>query len=248
MIKTIIDKLFDVNINHVEYPFKTDIMSSNIEAYAYMNQQSIILFDYIKKGYKTFNYNLQLNHLLGCQPLLLELNCLYEKASKTDLIKIERYLEVINMHFHCKKTYKEKNFLFTILFSYTTDKGEEGCAIDFIPLFYNNKLELCYTLCKLETVAHAGKPILRKHHVNSNKTYEYLSASKQFVEKNKVNLTLLECEILRLSGEGKKEVEIANIMNITLPNLKCHKSQIFEKIQVKSISEAIFIAYKRGYL
>lgn len=180
--------------------------------------------------------------------MLFEFAHLNEKINKNDLAKIERYLDVINKQFHCKKTYREKNFFFSILFSYSTNNGEEGCCIDFIPLLYNHRLELCYILCKFEVVAHAGKPILRKHHAVENKTEEYLSNSKRFVESAKVNLTTIECKILRLSGEGKKELEIANRINTSLTNVKRYKSQIFEKMQVKSISEAIFIAYKRGQL
>lgn len=248
MIKTITDKLFEQNIELTEGGFRADIMISNIEAYAYINKQSIILFDYTTKNYKPFNYNQQLNGLLGYKSMPFEFNHSCGKINKTDLVKIERYLEVINNQFHCKKTYKEKNFFFSILFSYSTDNGEEGCCVDFIPILYNRNLELCYTLCKLEAVAHAGKPILRKHHTSDNKTYEYLSTSKQFVEDSKVNLSTIECQILRLSGEGEKEHEIANRINTSLTNVKRHKSQIFEKMQVKSISEAIFIAYKRGQL
>lgn len=248
MIRTIIDKLFDQNIELTESGFRTDIMTSNIEAYAYINRQSIILFDYTYRNYKAFNYNQQLNALLGYKPMQFKLNHLCEHVNKTDLNKIERYLEVINNQFHCKKTYKEKNFFFSILFSYLTENGEEGCCVDFIPILYNSNLELCYTLCKLEAVAHAGKPILRKHLAAENKTYEYLSTSKRFVEDSKVNLSPIECKILRLSGEGEKEHEIANRINTSLTNVKRYKSQIFEKMQVKSISEAIFIAYKRGQL
>lgn len=57
MIKTITDKLFEQNIELTEGGFRADIMISNIEAYAYINKQSIILFDYTTKNYKPFNYN-----------------------------------------------------------------------------------------------------------------------------------------------------------------------------------------------
>lgn len=248
MIKTITDKLFEQNIELTESGFRADIMISNIEAYAYINRQSIILFDYKTRNCKPFNYNQQFNGLLEYKSIPFGDNQLFEKINKNDLAKIERYLEEVNKQFHCKKTYREKNFFFSILFSYSTENGEEGCCIDFIPLLYNRKLELCYTLCKLEAAAHAGKPILRKHHAAKNKTEEYLSTSKRFIESSKVNLSTIECQILRLSGEGEKEHEIANRINTSLTNVKRYKSQIFEKMQVKSISEAIFIAYKRGQL
>ncbi|MGL5563562.1 MAG: response regulator transcription factor [Tannerellaceae bacterium] len=168
--------------------------------------------------------------------------------NKNDSIKIERYIDVINKHFHCTRKHKEKNFYFTILFSYFSDLGEYGCCIDLIPFLYNEKKELCFILCKVDAAAHAGKPILKKYCSSEQKTYEYLLSSKRFVEDHKVNLSNIECEILRLSGEGEKEHEIANKMEISLTNVKRYKTQIFEKMQVKSISEAIYISYKRGQL
>lgn len=248
MINTIIAKLFHTNILQADNLFRSDIITSNIDIYALANMQSIILFNYKTKSYNTFNYNIQLSSLFEHKSQAVNLNHLNKKETLVDLKKIERYLDVINEQVHCQKTYIDKNFFFSLVFSYATNKGEEGCAIDFIPLLYNEKQELCYMLCKLEVAAHAGKPILKKYHATDNKTYEYLLSNKKFIENHKVNLSDIERIILRLSGEGKKEHEIANSLNLSLTNIKRYKSQIFEKMQVKSISEAIFIAYKRGQI
>ncbi|MGL4229019.1 MAG: helix-turn-helix domain-containing protein [Tannerellaceae bacterium] len=254
-MNVIIEKLLLGNLSQKEDEysfedslFRTDIMISNIEAFACSNTQSLILINYQTSNYAVFNYNHQLINLLGNKHNQLNKNTVYESINKNDCIKIERYIDVINKQFHCKRKHKEKNFYFTILFSYFSDLGESGCSMDFIPLLYNEKKELCFILCKVDTAAHAGKPILKKHCSSEQKIYEYLLSSKRFVEDHKVNLSNVECEILRLSGEGEKEHEIADKMELSLTNVKRYKTQIFEKMQVKSISEAIYISYKRGQL
>lgn len=255
MMNVIINKLLkntpsqdDNTFNNEDDLFRADIMSSNIEAFACSNTQSLILINYQKGNYSVFNYNPQLKSFLGNKHHQLNQNTIFEAINKNDSIKIERYIDVINKQFHCKRKYKAKDFYFTILLSYFSNLGESGCCMDFIPLLYNEKKELCFILCKVDTAAHAGKPILKKHCSSEQKIYEYLLSSKRFVEDHKVNLSNVECEILRLSGEGEKEHEIADKMELSLTNVKRYKTQIFEKMQVKSISEAIYISYKRGQL
>ncbi|MGL5561168.1 MAG: LuxR C-terminal-related transcriptional regulator, partial [Tannerellaceae bacterium] len=68
------------------------------------------------------------------------------------------------------------------------------------------------------------------------------------VNNEKMILTSDEVEILRMSGNGTKEQEIAEMLHTNLSSLKRCKSIIFEKLKVKSISEAIYVAYKQDLL
>ncbi|MGL4326012.1 MAG: LuxR C-terminal-related transcriptional regulator, partial [Tannerellaceae bacterium] len=72
--------------------------------------------------------------------------------------------------------------------------------------------------------------------------------SERFIDEERMLLTANELEILRRSGLGEKEQLISEALDMSLPNLKRCKTGLFEKLKVRSISEAIFVAYKQGLL
>ena len=57
-------------------------------------------------------------------------------------------------------------------------------------------------------------------------------------------LTPTELQILRLICADKSNAEIAQIMNINLPTVKTHVSDVLEKLDVKRRSEAKTAAKK----
>jgi DNA-binding CsgD family transcriptional regulator len=60
-----------------------------------------------------------------------------------------------------------------------------------------------------------------------------------------VKLSIGEKEVLLLSAQGKTVEDIAKIVNRSKDSIKSRRRTIFEKLEVKSISEAL--AFARNY-
>ncbi len=58
-------------------------------------------------------------------------------------------------------------------------------------------------------------------------------------ERNKLNLSKREMEVLQLMAEGLSNQEIASRLFISLNTIKTHTSKIFEKMEVKRRTQAI---------
>ncbi len=71
----------------------------------------------------------------------------------------------------------------------------------------------------------------------------YLRNSSEFilneVEIKKLNLSNRELEVLQLMAEGHSNQEIASRLFVSLNTIKTHSSNVFEKMDVKSRTQAI---------
>lgn len=78
--------------------------------------------------------------------------------------------------------------------------------------------------------------------------FRYDFAAKEFEKVSKLELTSLELQILRYSGQGFSESEICSKLNLTMPELKNIKYKLFMRLNVKSMPQALFMIYKFGLL
>lgn len=69
--------------------------------------------------------------------------------------------------------------------------------------------------------------------------WQYIPSTDKFVEVKTQKLTSKAMTILKLASNGKTEIEMAEILGISLPTVKYHKKKIFACIGVKNIAEAI---------
>lgn len=63
---------------------------------------------------------------------------------------------------------------------------------------------------------------------------------------NSRNLSERQLEILSLASQGYSNKEIANILSLSEKTIKTHLHTIFEKLSVKSRTQAIIVALKEG--
>jgi two-component system, NarL family, response regulator NreC len=61
-------------------------------------------------------------------------------------------------------------------------------------------------------------------------------------------LTPREREILQLVAEGKSNKEIAAILNLSVYTIETHRSNIMEKLKLKSLPELILYAVRKGII
>lgn len=224
------------------------ILKEKVEALAILGQDLILLADHQRQTVTTFNNNPNLFVLFESKPHAIKLDKVLEQINPFDRILLTRYIQIINTHFTNNSKQSERNIYFTISHTIDVYKKPEGVNVKIIPYLYDTQYNLLATIIIVRPIQFAGRAVLKKHYANKDKTDVYNLLSKRFISEASTQLKEIECTIIHLSGMGVKEKDIAKQLNLTLPGLKRMKTIIFEKLKVNSISEAIFVAYKRKYI
>lgn len=76
----------------------------------------------------------------------------------------------------------------------------------------------------------------------------YSQKQKKFVPENKMRLKDIEIEILRLSSEGFVEKQICDKLDVKPSKINYYKREIFNKLNVASVQEAVYVALLSGLI
>ena len=99
-------------------------------------------------------------------------------------------------------------------------------------------LAVCYV-----SISNQDKPgNLEIRKTGQSKFWKYDLNKEQWTSVEEAKLTLGEKEVLLLSAQGKTVDEIARILNRSKDSINSRKKNIFEKLNVRSISEALTFA------
>lgn len=106
-------------------------------------------------------------------------------------------------------------------------------------LSLTEKGALRLTLCviSLPTSDKVGNSYIKM--LDTGAVYEFIPSSQRFVEVKTQKLTSKADMVIKLASKGKTEVEIAKELKISINTVKYHKRQIFARLGVKNIAEAI---------
>lgn len=81
----------------------------------------------------------------------------------------------------------------------------------------------------------------------ARKTLQFLSRGKSVKQINNTDLSDRELEILKLMVDGKDYKEIADAMFISPHTVRTHMSNIYKKLHVNNKTQAVRIAFKKGW-
>lgn len=240
----ITDQIFDDT-----YDATIDSLIANVEALACTEKTSMIFIDHKNSMIKIFHYNEDLYDILGCsqneKDLVNKLEIEYDILSSD----MNKYVELVNSYVLNQGNDHTKMIYFAILcMRITTEKKNEGLCLKIIPYIYAKNTSLHATLIVLSRDDHYGAPKLIKYNIDDKSSEIYLSGVKSFIDEDRIKLSVTEIKILNHSAMGEKETDIAEQLDVSLSVLKRLKAGIFDKMKVKSISEAIFMAYKQGLM
>lgn len=95
------------------------------------------------------------------------------------------------------------------------------------------------TLCvlSLPTSDKVGNAYIKM--LDTGTVHEFIASSQMFVEVKTQKLTSKADMVVKLASKGKTEAEIAKELGISINTVKYHKKQIFSRLGVKNIAEAI---------
>lgn len=105
-----------------------------------------------------------------------------------------------------------------------------------------------FRVCCFQVSAHSKWGEVRIARDGDEHYYKLASRVPVWVKRESLRLTSREQLILVLSCKGMSEREIANYLYISLPRLKSVKSELFKRLHVNSITQAIRRAYSYGLL
>jgi len=113
---------------------------------------------------------------------------------------------------------------------------------EMTPLCLKKTGELWRSIClvSLSTAHQAGNSTIFK--IGSQQSWVYHSKQKTWEMKAKPRLSSRELEVLQYSIRGYSIQEIASLLCLTSDTIKFHRRKILDKLQVKTIAEAIRFA------
>lgn len=112
--------------------------------------------------------------------------------------------------------------------------NHKGTVLD---LTDNGTLRLTLCIISHPTSDKPGNAYIKM--TDDNTVYRFISSSGKFVEVKTQKLTSKAATILKLTSNGKTEIEIAEILKISVNTVKYHKKRIFAQLEVKNAAEAI---------
>lgn len=110
------------------------------------------------------------------------------------------------------------------------------------PLALTSDGRVWLALCVVSASTHTTAGHIEMHRNGSPEYYEYNTVTRRWDKRHVPLLTDAEKSVLTLSIQGYTMVEIADKMCVAHDTIKKYRKQIFEKLDVRNITEAIAAA------
>lgn len=222
---------------------RVDEYIRSVEAFSRSSYQSVYIIDYFRQDFlfvspnpmflcglspervKELGYRFYLGYVPEDeQPMLLTLN----KAGfafYNDIPTDERKDWYISYDFHILTKGKK------ILINHK-----------LTPLALTSDGRIWLALCVVSAATHTDAGHIEMHRVGSSEYFEYSTISHRWIKKQMPSLTDGEKSVLTLSIQGYTMSEIADRICLSPDTIKKYRQRIFEKLDVRNISEAIVAA------
>lgn len=215
-----------------------------IEAFARITYKSVYVIDYNKKGFEYVSDN----PLFLCGYTAEEVkdmgyqfyfNCVTQKDLDL-LVKIN----TIGFDFYNKLPVPERK-QYTISYDFQI-KSQSGNPMlinqKLTPLFLTEKGKIWKALCLVSLSNEKQSGNIKITHKGNQKVFTYdLKGSFWKMDEKRI-LTEREIEILQLSARGFTIQQISEIIFLSSETVKYHRKNIYSKLDVTNISEAIIYA------
>ncbi len=215
-----------------------------LDAFSRIIGQSIYIVDYHKRGFVYVSPNPLF--LCGYKPeeVLKMGYSFYKEVVVQEDLKILMEIDQKGYELFCKLP-AESKLKSMISFNYRLKQPENGVIMvneRNTPLCLTKEGEVRYALCVISLSTTNPEDVIIKIDDTLQK-YTYSFEKKTWSEVKEVKITKREKSILQLSTQGYSNEEIANLLFIDTRTVKFHKTNIFSKLNVQNITEAITFAY-----
>lgn len=221
-----------------------------LDAVSRASGQSLYVIDYYKKGFLYVSSN----------PLFL---CGYsaEEVTKMGYLFYEKILppEDLNMLLEINQKgfsffYKqpiEDRIKFTISYDFRLIQQNKRTTMvnhKLTPIMLTPQGDIWLALCvvSLSSQTEPGNVFINKDGVLQRYSYSFMG--KKWKESEIITLSEREKEVLQFSTQGFSNEQIAETICIDVNTVKFHKKKVFQKFNVKNITEAIIFAHNNNLL
>ncbi|UWX66212.1 LuxR C-terminal-related transcriptional regulator [Empedobacter stercoris] len=212
-----------------------------VKALARTIYTSIYVIDYEKKG---FDY-VSDNPLFLCGNTAEEVQKMgygyYLKYVIKEDIDLLLKINTAGFAFYDKIPFEERK-KYTISYDFHIKNQENKVILinqKLTPLFLTKDGKIWKAICVVSLSSEKNSGNIRIYKKGSNEKYEFDLSEEVWRVGQKVELSDREKEILQLSSRGFTINEIADNIFITADTVKFHRKNLFEKLEVSNISEAI---------
>jgi len=215
-----------------------------IKAFARTTYKSIYVIDYEKKGFEYVSEN----PLFLCGETAEEVKEMgyafyFKYVIKEDLDLLLK-INTIGFDFYEKIPVEERIF-HTISYDFHL-KNKEGKTFlinqKLTPMFLNNKGKIWKAICIISLSNEQKSGNIKIYKKGDNKIFKYDLEGDFWKTTEKIKLSNREKEVLHFSIRGYTIGEIAETIFVSPDTVKFHRRNLFRKLEVANISEAISFA------
>jgi len=218
---------------------KIELLVNAAKAFARSTYQCVYVIDYFHQDFIYASDNLA--YLCGLQPeQLMEAGyqMYIDHVSESDL---QMLLEVNKKGFDLPV---KDRLEYTISYDFHLVNGRQSRLIHhhLTPILLSDDGRIWLALCTVSLAAtdEPGHIIMQKN--GERGYYEYSTQKHKWERKEGITLSETEREVLRLSAQGYTMNDIADRMCKSVDTIKACKRNLFAKLGVKNIAEALFHA------
>ncbi len=110
------------------------------------------------------------------------------------------------------------------------------------PLNITRKGDMGFALCLISHSFNKTSGNVFIQMLDNSKRYNYSFGSKKFIEEDTIKLSGREQQVLKLMMNERATCKIASLLYVSENTIKHHKKNIYEKLGVNCMEEAIFYA------
>lgn len=227
---------------------KVEYCLQSIDAFARTTHQSLYVIDYHKRQFIYVSKNPLF--LCGEKPedvLKLGYQFYQKYVPLADLEMLLRINEAGFGFYYDLSFFERHRYSISYDFHLINPSGKWNLVNHKLtPLILDKNHNIWLALCVVthSTATNSGNVVITKD--RGNKIYVYDFKNDKWKEQDKIKLSFREKEILALTIQGFNMNQIAQKLEITEATIKFHKKNIFRKLQVKNIAEALSSASIRN--
>ncbi len=210
-------------------------------AFSQLTHQSVYIIDYYKRGFAYVSDNPLLLCGESAESVLKQGYSFYMKHVPME--DLELLLEVNEAGFKFYNTIPVRERLnYMISYDFHLIQQDKDLMLinhKLAPLILDKDSNIWLALCIISLASNhtSGNITIRKK--GESKLHHYDISKKSWYPRSITKLTNRQKEILVLSAQGLTMSRIAEFLYIDITTVKYHKRNIFKKLKVTSISEAI---------
>ncbi len=234
----------------VENQKEVELYLRVVDAFALSTHQCVYIIDYYKKGFLyVSNSPLFLCGYSATEVLKFGYD-FYEKCVPPDELAMLLEINEAGFQFY-NQIPKQDRLDYTISYDFHLIQPNKRLTLinhKLTPLVLDKEHNIWLALCVIthSSSSKAGNINIIKR--GENKLFQYDRSIKEWVVQKVIKLSSHQKQILALSKQGFSMNEIAHELKVSEPTVKFHRHNIFKKLQVKNITEALSFATNHNLL